>query len=195
MQVRNYRAWLDRALSLAVAVVAVAALYLVTTERVLPALRGAPVRLGVGDRLARVLEFRTLAKGHEGTGEEIPLPGERATVLFVFSSTCPACYTNLPSWREAMQASRGRATVLAVALERNGSAARGYAQRYLPGATAVAPKDPREFVSTFGVDIVPFTALVSRDGVLQFAWPGSLDSLTVNSLIRALEALAASSNS
>ncbi|UCC48150.1 MAG: hypothetical protein JSV41_11860 [Gemmatimonadota bacterium] len=193
MQVRNYRALLDHALSLAAAVAALAALYLVTTERLLPALRDAPVRLGEGEQLARVLEFRTLANGHERTGEEIAVPGDRATLLFVFSSTCPACYTNLPAWREVTEAAGGTTTVLAVALERDRSAARSYARRHLSWATAVVPKHPREFVGTLGVDIVPFTALVGRDGVLEFVWPGSLDSLTSHSLIRALGALSASS--
>lgn len=194
---RNTKVWLDRALSLVTVLVAVAALYLLTTERLLPALRGAPVRLGVGGQLAAALEFRTLAKGYVGTGasRDITVPGERPTLLFVFNSTCAACYVNLSAWQEVMEAAGGRATVLAVALERERSAAHGYARRHLPAAMAVVPKDPGEFAGRLGVEIVPFTALVGRDGVLEFVRPGSLDSLAVRSLLRALEALAASSHS
>jgi len=197
LDVRDYKVWLDRALNLAMLLVAVAALYLLTTERLLPALRGAPERLGVGGQLAAALEFRTLAKGELGTGAsgDIAVPGERPTLLFVFNSTCAACYVNLSAWQEVMDAAGGKATVLAVALERERSAAHGYARRHLPAAMAVVPKDAREFAGTLGVDIVPFTALVGRDGVLEFVRPGSLDSLAVCSLLRALGALAASSNS
>jgi hypothetical protein len=194
LDVRDYKVWLDRALSLATVLVAVAALYLLTTERLLPALRSAPVRLGVGGQLAAALEFRTLANGEVGTGasREIAVPGQRPTLLFVFNSTCPACYVNVSAWQKVMDAAGGRATVLAVALERERSAAHAYVQRQLPTAMAVVPKDPREFAGTLGIDIVPFTALVGRDGVLEFVQPGSLDSLAVRSLLRALGALAAS---
>jgi len=191
----NGRVWLDRVLSLVTAVVVVTALFFSVTERVLPALRGTPVRVFEGGTLSERLEFESLRNSERpGESDQVPVPGEGGALLLVFSSTCPACYANLPAWRQVTAAVGDASTVLAVGLERDRSAARAYAETHLPAAHSVFPKDARRFVGTFGVDIVPFTALVDAGGVVRFVRQGSLDSTAVTSLIRALETLADASN-
>jgi len=169
------------------------ALYFLVTERVLPALRGEPVRVTEGGKLPGSLELQLLEEtGGSGT---VALPGAKPALLLVYSSTCPACYANLPAWRKLVEAAPDRATVFAVGVEADRTAALQYARTHLPTTIAVVPEDPHRFGGILGVDIVPFTALVDATGTLRFVRQGSLDSGSVESLIRALGALSGSSNS
>ncbi len=193
--VKGYRVWLDRALSLVTAVVLLVAAYFVLAERVVPALRDEPAPVGVGDRLSKPLRFEPLAAGRVSRGGSSPLrvPAGRPALLLVFSSRCPACYANLPAWRRALNEAGGEVLVVGVGLERSRKAAAVYAARHLPGAVAVASSQPRRFAQTLGIELVPFTALVDTAGVVQFARPGSLDSLGESTLMQALGALTGSS--
>jgi hypothetical protein len=168
------------------------ALYFLVTERVIPALRGGPVRVVEGGQLSGGLEF-ALLDGSRSSGT-MRVPGARPTLLLVYSSTCPACYANLPAWREVIEAGEDLSTVLAVGVEADRLAALQYARRHLPSATAVVPEDPHRFGGILGVDIVPFTALLDAGGTLRFVQQGSLDSRSVDALKGALGALAGSSN-
>ncbi len=193
MEARWYGVWLDRALSLVTAVVVLAAAYFLGTERVIPALRGEPVRVAEKEKVAGELGFRRLAEGRLGS-EGLRVPGERPVLLLVFSSSCPACYANLPAWHAVIEVAQGVASVFAVAVERNQPAALAYARQHLSEAVLVAPEDVREFAGVLGVDMVPFTALVGSDGVVEFVRAGRLDSTAVGSAIRALGVLGGPSN-
>jgi hypothetical protein len=190
--VRRHRVWIDRALSLATAGVVVMALYFVITDRVIPALRGEPVRIVEGESLTSRLEFEVL----DGSDSSVTLtlPGATPALLLVFSSTCAACYANLPAWREVIDAVGDRVKVLAVGIEADRMAALQYAETQLPSAMPVVPEDPYRFAGILGVDMVPFTALVDASGTLRFVRQGSLDAGGIESLIRALGVLAGSSN-
>lgn len=182
--------WLDRALSLVTVIVGLVAAYLVVTERVIPALRGEPVPVDAGEKLSARLEFELLAASPGGRGSKrIGVPGERAVLLLVFNSSCPACYGNLPAWDRAVRAAEGVASVLSVALDRDRPAARAYARRHLPSTVGVIPRDARRLTGVLGIGIVPSTALVGRDGVVMFFRQGGLDGAAVDSLVSALGAL------
>jgi len=190
---RRYSAWLDRAFSAVTAFVVVSVGYFVVTERVVPALRGEPTRVHQGERLSEVFEFRPLdVDAGESSSSRLRLPDGHAILLLVFNSTCQACYRTLEFWRRAVAAAGDKAVVLAVALDDDRRAAGDYAQRNLPTALAVAPEDPGRFASALGIGVVPYTALFDADAVLAFARQGSLDASAVDSLIRALGALAGS---
>ncbi|UCF18788.1 MAG: hypothetical protein JSU87_12715 [Gemmatimonadota bacterium] len=182
----RYRVWLDRAFTLMTAVMGLGALYLLTTERVIPALRGEPGRVGEGERLVERLELEPLERVRGGAEGVVEVPGRQATVLMVFSSSCPACYTNVPAWRRVLEAGVGAAEMLAVGLQRDRLAAREYVRAHLRGVRGVVPTDPRRFAAILGIEVVPFTAVVGGDGVLRYARQGSLDSAAVHSLLRAL---------
>ncbi len=186
--------WMDRTLSLVTGAALLAALYLILAERVLPAVRGEPARVAEGERLPGELVFEPLDVPVAGTRSPgtIRLPAERPVLLLVFSSTCPACYANLPAWGRVLDAADGT-LVLAVGLERQRLAAAAYARGNLPVARAVVPKQPRRFAGVLGVDIVPFTALVDARGVVRFAHRGRLDAKAVSRLIEALGAQSGSS--
>ncbi len=186
--------WVDRGLSLLTGVVAVTAVYFMATERVIPALRGEPVLLQQGDSLAESLELRALgaSQGEEGAGVS-RVPSAQASLLLVFASTCPACYANLPAWRELVNTASESVSVLAVALERDSAAAISYASDNLPGAVTVIPRDPQRFVDVLGLSLVPYTILVDVDGRVAFLRSGRLDSASVVAATRALGALSGSS--
>jgi hypothetical protein len=183
---------MDRALSLMTAAVAVTAMYFLTTERVIPALRGEPVAVAEGERLTESFELRRLGASRDEE-REIRVPGARPYLLLVFSPACPACYTNRAAWREVIDAVSGSVRVLAVALERDGSTARAYVRENLPGAVAVQPLEPRRFGDALGVRVVPFTAIIDSDGAVRFMRQGSLDPAAVAAAKRALGALSGSS--
>ncbi len=187
---KRYRVWLDRALSLVTVIVGLVAAYLVATERVIPALRDEAEAVDVGGRLEARLEFDLLASNPVSRGgDRIRVPGEGAVLLLVYSSTCPACYANLPAWDRAVRAAEGVASVLSVALEGDLAAARAYARRHLPSTVAVIPRDARRLTGALGIGIVPSTALVGQDGTVLFLRQGSLDRVARDSLVSALEAL------
>ncbi|NIN72457.1 MAG: hypothetical protein GTO46_11180 [Gemmatimonadetes bacterium] len=187
---RRYRVWLDRALSLVTVILGLLAAYLVATERVIPALRGEPVAVDVGERLVGRLEFdRLVAVPGSRAGDRIGVPGRGAVLLLVYSSRCPACYANLAAWDRAVRAAEGVASVLSVALEEDLPAARAYARRHLPSTVAVIPRDARRLTGALGIGIVPSTILVGGDGTVSFLRQGSLDRVALDSLVSALEAL------
>lgn len=191
--VQGYRVWFDRLLSVITGLIVVTVAYFVMTERVIPALKGEPVRVWRGERLPEVLEFVSLDSG--GDNRERPgvrIPNRRATLMLVFNSTCQACYRTLPAWRRAVAAAADGVTVLAVGLDPDQRGAADYARHNLPAAAAVAPEDPVRFANMLGIDVVPFTALLDPDGVLLFARQGSLNTQAGDSLIRALGALVGS---
>ena len=83
--------WFDRALSLITAMAVAAAIYLLVTERLVPAVQGEPTRVGEGGKLPEPLEFEVLDDdGQRSTAPKVRVPGRRAALLLVFSSTCPA---------------------------------------------------------------------------------------------------------
>ncbi len=142
--------------------------------------------MDAGEKLSARLEFELLAAS---PGGRIGVPGERASLLLVFNSSCPACYANLPAWDRAVRAAEGVASVLSVALDRDRPAARAYARRHLPSTVGVIPRDARRLTGVLGIGIVPSTALVGRDGVVIFFRQGGLDGAAVDSLVSALGAL------
>ena len=190
---QGYRVWFDRLLSVITGLIVVTVAYFVVTERVVPALRGEPVRVWRGERLSEVLELAALDGGGDNRGRAtVRIPDGRATLMLVFNSTCQACYRTLPAWRRAVAAAADGVAVLAVGLDPDRRGAAVYARHNLPTAAVVTPEDPVRFANMLGIDVVPFTAVLDPDGVLLFARQGSLDVQAADSLIRALGALAGS---
>lgn len=172
------------------------ALYLVVTERLLPAVRGPAETVLEGERLSSPLPFQELEPGTDGgpSGRILRAPGERPTLLLLFHTRCPACYGNLPAWRSLIESGGDGVAALAVGLDADTRKVAAYARRHLAGAVAVRPLNSKVLLETLGVDIVPFTAIVGPDGMLALIHHGSLDSAAVETGIGALEALTGLSN-
>lgn len=191
---RRGKVWTDRMMTAATAVTVGTVLYFLMTERILPAIRGESVPVQVGQRLERILELEQQVRdASEGFGI-LRLPLGMPTLVLSFSSTCAACYRNLPAWKRAIESAGSETRVLAVALEPDRESAAAYARRHLGGAQAVWPRDAREFATALGVHVVPHTTLLDANGVVRFQRNGSLDSISVQTLERALGALTGSSN-
>lgn len=163
------------------------AVYFLLTERLLPSLRSEPVRVPQGGALTESFSFRPLGVKTARPKDLQHVPDALPTLLLVFDSDCPACYENAAAWRAAINAAGEKIRVLALTFENESLAAGAYVRQQLPGAIPMAPTEPREFALTFGVEIVPFTALVDVDGTLKFVRPGRLDSTAVARLKRALD--------
>ncbi len=192
---RGYRFWLDRGLTLVTVLALVTAVYFLVKERLIPAVRSEPARVIEGEELAESFQFELLSRdGSASRAARIQVPGRRPALLLVFDSACPACYANLPAWRDLLAVSAGGVISLAIGLDRDPRDAWKYAHDHLPAATAVSIRNAREFATVMGVRVVPFTALVGADGVLHFARQGRLDATATETAIRALEALTGSSN-
>lgn len=183
---RRLKVGFERGLNLLTLTVAILAAYLLATERLIPALRGAPTRTLEGEQLSERLQFRVLS-GERNDGPAQTVPDTGRTLLLVFSSTCPACFENLPAWEQVAGSGRGSVRVLAVALERDRRAASLYVRRHLPTATPVVARDAARFAAALGIEVVPFTALVAADGTVEFARPGRLDPASVRVLIDLLK--------
>lgn len=166
-----------------------AGLALLTLSRS-PSQRWEASRIAEGGRLRETFRFQPL--GPTGILEDassIDIPAAQPVLLLVFASTCPSCYANLDAWRETLRHVPEAIIPLGVALERDPRAASEYASRQLPSVTVVAPRDPRRFAAVFGVEKVPFTALVAGDGEVMYVRRGRLDSLAVRSLVEVLAGL------
>lgn len=147
-------------------------------------------RIVEGQRLGNNFRFQPLdSTGVLEDAPSIEIPGGRPVLLLVFASTCPSCFANLDAWREVLRSAPRAALPLGVALERDPRAAVEYARRNLPGVTVVVPRDPARFAAAFGVETVPFTAVVGVDGAVRYVRRGGLDSVAVRSLVEALEGI------
>jgi hypothetical protein len=182
--------WVEKMSSLASATALCVALFLVARARVAPISRPEPDLISEGERVSADLVLQPLmASAESEDAVEIRVPGARPTLLLVFSSTCPACYANLPAWRQVIEAGREAVRVIAVAMEPDRTAARDYAQHHLADAEPTAPRDARTFAEVLGVNVVPVTALIDSDGTLRSIKRGSLDSASLSSIIGVLGAL------
>jgi thiol-disulfide isomerase/thioredoxin len=167
--------WPGILLNIATAVAVAGALYLVTTERLIPAWDDRAV-VRVGETVTNPVELHAL-----GADSSITLPLGRPVMLSVYRSTCPACKRAVPGWLELADNLRGRAAVVAVALEDEESGL-AYARREMPGADATRPASPSEFVDQFDIQAVPTTLLFDGSGRLVAHRTGPLEPAEIRRL-------------
>lgn len=159
------------------ALAAIAALTFVARERVLPWLAERAV-VDPGELIRerpRVLDALT--------GDSIALADGRATLLFVFRSTCPACTEAAPAWTALANGTPWSS--FAVGLEPARPAAR-YASTALPRVRAVVPPDPADFARRFRIRVVPTTLAIDESGRLLLRRAGPLDDDDLDELRKLL---------
>lgn len=166
---RGAKGGLERWLNGATAVVLVAAAALLVRDRLVPAWRARQV-VTVGDEVPDGLDLVALASGD--TAETASL---RPALLLYFQSTCPACTRNLPAWRRLVEERPSGLRAVAVGLE-DRAPALTYAREELPGTLAARPADRRRMTRLMGVEAVPTTQLVGRDGRLLWSRTGVLSA-------------------
>lgn len=171
---------IDVALNIGTAAAVVLAGYVLTTERILPALRDLAV-VRVGDTVREPVEFLELE-----SNSTVTVPDARPVVLSVFRSTCAACTRAAPGWLDLRRALSGEADFIAVALE-EGQPALEYAGEHLPGTRVATPRSSDEFIATFDIRAVPTTLLIDSEGGLRAHDTGPLlppDIRRLASLVR-----------
>ncbi len=97
----------------------------------------------------------------------------RETMLFVFTTSCPACKGNLPNWLELSQRFGDRYDIVGISLD-SLPATRSYVRdQALPFAVFVAT-DPSRLRSEYGLPGVPETIHAGTDGRVRGSWLGVL---------------------
>ncbi len=98
----------------------------------------------------------------------------RDRLLFVFTTTCPACQQNQDAWRD-LHASVGDAVdVVGISLS-DAQATAGYREALDLPFEVVLPAQRDAFTTAFEVSVVPFTFHIAADGTVRGAWRGGLD--------------------
>lgn len=166
----------ERWLNAATAVLLAAAAALLVRDRLLPAWRTHQV-VEVGEAVPGDLGLVSLV-----TGDTAALESFRPALLLHFQSTCPACTRNLPAWRRLLEERPSGVPTLAVGLERRLSA-RDYVRERLNGATAVGPVDMTRTTHLLGVEAVPTTQVVDRNGRLLWSRTGVLTDADVDRVL------------
>lgn len=135
--------------------------------------RSAPpeqARLEEGDTLTAFPAFDL-----EGREQRVDFAGsERESLVFVFTTVCPACRETQASWRTLYERSRERYDIVAISLNDIEATAEYRRANDLP-FPVVIPDDIRGFAIAHEIDRVPLTALVDRKGKVRSSWLGVLD--------------------
>jgi len=166
---------LEIALNIGTAGAVALAAYVLTTERIMPALKELAV-IRVGDAVEepiKVVEF--------GSDSTVSIPGGRPVVLSVFRSTCAACTRAAPGWLDLRRAIPGDTDFIAIALE-EGPSALEYAGRHLPGTRVATPLATDDFITRFDIRAVPTTLVIDAEGELRAHDTGPLQPSDIRRL-------------
>lgn len=127
-----------------------------------------PTHLEVGTRLPAmpVLDL-------DGSPRSLDPAGERESLFFLFTTTCPACLAHQATWREVYERVGDRYEIIGVSLSAL-DATREYRERHELPFPVVVADDPRELAVTYQSFEVPMTVHVDRGGEVRQAWLGRL---------------------
>jgi hypothetical protein len=118
-----------------------------------------------------------LLEGTSNSGRNITIrygQGEKATLLFAFSESCPICDRTWPAWNSILAATKGTG-VRPVFVDLTGESDRRYiAQHNLSAYPLIKHLNPT-IESIYNLRFTPTTMLLSSDGHVIRAWTGSLD--------------------
>jgi peroxiredoxin len=131
--------------------------------------QGAPSLLAKGDSVPP-LDARTL----EGTPETLSY-GEKATVLYVFTTSCPWCRRNLPNVKELFAAKQSQFRFVGLALD-DTKLAEYVAEHRLPFPVYKgASGDARQL---YRLGAVPQTIVIGESGRVLASWSGAYSGET-----------------
>ena len=138
------------------AVALAVALGFVIRDRVAPTLRERRI-VDPGERIPGGILLRDLS-----TGDTVPLASLAPATVLVFLTTCPACESSTPAWREALDRAPG-SHLITVAVGDHPDA-RAWTARELPGMTTLEPLDVAGFLGSMRIRVVPTAFSVGADG-------------------------------
>ena len=111
----------------------------------------------------------------DGDASTLDWNTDRSRLLFVFTTTCPACKQNQEAWRALSEATDDRVDILGVSLDTLEATSAYRSEHELPFEVVVAA-DREAFAGAYQVSAVPTTLLVSSDGRVQGVWTGALST-------------------
>lgn len=106
---------------------------------------------------------------------------EQESLVFVFTTVCPACQENQTNWRKLYEQAQGRYEVIGISLNDIEATVKYREANDLP-FPVVVPEDIRGFSSAYKIDRVPLTLQIDRDGRVRGSWLGVLDKDTLSQL-------------
>lgn len=114
------------------------------------------------------------ARDLSGQEETLELDAaSQETLLLVFTTTCPACRDNQAAWRALTQANQDRFQIVGVSLEDLETTASYREAEALP-YRVLLPADNDRFSADYGINQIPLTFHIGRDGKVRDVWPGVL---------------------
>ena len=127
-------------------------------------------------------------------GSTVELPyddSSREYLLFVFSTTCPHCVKNLPTWQAISDSAKGHdLSVLGISIH-DITQTRDYVLRTNPHFYVAAAETT--FGRQYKITGVPVTVLITGRGVVEKTWMGELtaeDSREIERLVAEVKPLA-----
>jgi hypothetical protein len=136
-----------------------------------------PETIAAGDAVEPIpvvdLEGRERTVRFDGKSED--------TLLFVFTTTCPACKANVPAWIDLYQRLGDRFDVVGISVDDPGPTVEYIAEYDLP-YPVVTPADPVGFPRRYRIPGVPQTLRIGPDGEVRGAWIGPLTEEQIESL-------------
>lgn len=126
-------------------------------------------RVAIGD-VVEPFAARDLAGGQRTLD---PKGGDRDTLLLVFTTSCPACQENIPSWVELWERYQRDYEIVGVSVDEP-EATVDYVARNLLPFPVVVPDDSEGFPRRYGIPGVPHTLWLSPEGRVREVWGGIL---------------------
>ena len=120
-----------------------------------------------------------------GANRAAPEGWAPANVVFVFSSTCPACEANAERWLDLAQSLAGQVSLIAVGNEPRVAMDAWLDRHGLPSPTLVLPQAP----VPWGLTAVPTTLVVDGQGVVAAAAIGIMEAPKVELIREVLDSL------
>ena len=120
-------------------------------------------------------------------GEETvhdPTASGRDSLLFVFTTDCPACRQTQDDWRTLHQELDGGVDVLGISLSAMDST-RGYRDQLDLSFPVGIPTEPERLTQNLSISGVPLTLRVGPDGRVRGSWSGTLSADQLTEVARA----------
>ena len=99
---------------------------------------------------------------------------DRDSLLFVFTTVCPACRENQPNWRMLYEQVKGRYEIVGISLN-DIEATLEYQEVHDLPFPVVVPEDIRGFTTAHKIDRVPLTLQADHEGKVHSSWLGILN--------------------
>ena len=150
---------------------------------------------------------RTLQATREGRAEEVPvgkvvadingvdmadkpvsltLSQRKATVLMIYSPTCPFCRRNWPTWTTLIDKQQNNPDVDIAVIDMTATATPEFITREHVGRAHIIHKlDPRDAIA-LNLNFVPQTIVIGSDSRVKGVWTGVLSQENIQQIARLL---------